>query len=47
MSNFNLFENRQVRSFWNEAEEKWCFSVVDVLQILTDSQDPRDYWYRM
>ena len=47
MSNIKLFENRQVRSVWNEAEEKWYFSVVDVVLILTDSPDPKDYWYRM
>lgn len=47
MSNIKLFENRQVRSVWNEEEQKWYFSVVDVVLILTDSPDPRDYWYRM
>jgi hypothetical protein len=47
MANIKLFENRQVRSFWDEKEEKWYFSVVDVVLILTDSPDPKDYWYRM
>jgi DNA-damage-inducible protein D len=47
MSNIKLFENRQIRSLWHEAEEKWYFSVVDVVFILTDSPDPKDYWYRM
>lgn len=47
MSNIKLFENRQVRSIWNETEENWYFSVIDVVQILTDSPDPKDYWYRM
>jgi DNA-damage-inducible protein D len=46
-NNIKLFENRQVRSVWNEVEEKWYFSVTDVVQILTDSPDPKDYWYRM
>jgi DNA-damage-inducible protein D len=38
-----LFESVQVRSHWNEAEEKWYFSVVDVVQVLTDSVNPTDY----
>jgi hypothetical protein len=42
-----LFEQKQVRSLWNEEEEQWYFSVIDVIQILTDSLDPKDYWYRM
>jgi hypothetical protein len=42
-----LFEQKQVRSLWNEEEEKWYFSVIDVVQALTDSLDPKDYWYRM
>lgn len=47
MSNIKLFEERQVRSQWDAAEEQWYFSVVDVVEILTDSPDPKDYWYRM
>ncbi len=47
MSSIKIFENRQVRSVWDETEEKWYFSVVDVVLILTNSPDPKDYWYRM
>ena len=47
MSNIKTFENRQVRSVWNVTEEKWYFSVVDVVSILTNSSEPGDYWYRM
>ncbi len=47
MSNIKLFQNRQVRSIWNDAEEKWYFSIVDVVAILTDSPEPGDYWYRI
>jgi len=47
MSNIKLFEDKKVRSLWNEEEEEWYFSVVDVIQVLTDSSDPKDYWYRM
>ena len=38
-----LFESVQVRSHWNEDEEKWYFSVVDVVQVLTESVNPTDY----
>ena len=47
MSSIKLFEDRKVRSRWDEAEEQWYFSVVDVVEILTDSTDPKDYWYKM
>jgi len=39
-----LFDSIQVRSHWNEDEEKWYFSVVDVVQVLTDSTIPKRYW---
>jgi len=39
-----LFENRQVRTVWNEEEEEWYFSIVDVVAVLTDSPNPRKYW---
>jgi hypothetical protein len=42
-----LFENKQVRSVWNEEEQKWYFSVIDVIEILTGSSNPRDYWFKM
>jgi BRO family, N-terminal domain len=38
-----LFEQKQVRSLWNEDEEKWYFSIVDVVAVLTDSVNPTDY----
>ena len=38
-----LFENRKVRSVWNEEREEWYFSVVDVIGVLTDSTNPTDY----
>lgn len=44
MSNIQLFENRQVRSHWDAEQEKWYFSIVDVVAILTDSPNPRKYW---
>ena len=42
-----LFEQKQIRSVWNEEEEKWYFSIIDVVSILTDQQDyqsARNYW---
>ena len=39
-----LFQEQKVRTQWNEAEEKWYFSVIDVIAILTDSKRPRRYW---
>ena len=39
-----LFEERSVRTVWDDTQEKWYFSVVDVIAILTDSATPRNYW---
>ncbi len=39
-----LFEGKKIRKSWDEKEEKWYFSVVDVVGVLSDSQDPRNYW---
>ena len=39
-----IFESKQVRSLWNEEEEKWYFSLIDVIEILTESPNPRKYW---
>jgi len=44
MSNIKLFENKKVRSEWNEKDKKWYFSIVDVIAILTDSPKPNNYW---
>ena len=42
-----LFEQQKVRTHWDEKEEKWYFSVIDVIAILTESINPRDYWFKM
>ena len=47
MSPIKLFENKKVRTLWDEQEEQWYFSVIDVVSILTDSSNPRDYWFKM
>ena len=39
-----LFEERKVRTVWDDQEEKWYFSIVDVCAVLTDSPNPRNYW---
>ena len=39
-----LFEEKKVRTIWDDVQEKWYFSIVDVIAILTDSATPRNYW---
>jgi hypothetical protein len=39
-----LFDDKTVRTIWNQDHEKWYFSIVDVIQILTESPNPRKYW---
>jgi len=47
MNSIKLFEEKKIRSSWNEEEKEWYFAVIDIVAILTDSSDPKDYWYRM
>ena len=47
MSSIKLFESKKIRSTWNETEEKWYFSVQDVVEVLTDSADVKQYIKRM
>ena len=47
MSNLKLFESKHIRSIWNEAEQKWYFSVQDVVLVLTDSSDIKQYIKRI
>jgi hypothetical protein len=42
-----LFEEQRIRSHWDGASEEWYFSVVDVVEVLTGSVNPRDYWVVM
>jgi DNA-damage-inducible protein D len=46
-SQIKVFDNKRIRSHWDEIEEKWFFSVIDVVEVLTDSANPRDYWFKM
>ena len=47
MSNIKVFENKKIRTEWNEQEEDWYFSVVDVIEALTDSVAPTAYWRKL
>jgi DNA-damage-inducible protein D len=47
MSNIKLFQDKKIRTIYNEEELKWYFSVVDIIEVLTESVKPRDYWYRL
>ena len=42
-----LFDDRKIRTVWDDKEEKWYFSIVDVVAVLTDSADPKQYIKRM
>ena len=44
MSNIKLFEHKKIRSHWIAEEEKWYFSVVDIIEVLTGSPNPQVYW---
>ena len=47
MSDIKLFESKKIRSTWNEEEQKWYFSVADVVEVLTDSTDVKQYIKRL
>ena len=47
MSEIKLFQDKRIRSAWNEEEEQWYFSIEDVVAALTDSADPKQYVKRM
>jgi len=40
----NLFEGKEIRSIWDAKKEEYYFSVVDVIEVLTESANPRNYW---
>lgn len=44
MSPIKLFENKKVRAQWDNVQEKWYFSIIDVIEVLTGSPRPRKYW---
>lgn len=47
MNEVKIFQDKRIRSVWNEEEEQWYFSVVDVIGALTDSANPTDYLKKM
>ncbi|WP_432442323.1 BRO-N domain-containing protein [Flavobacterium tyrosinilyticum] len=47
MEGIQLFEEKKVRTVWNQEEEKWYFSIIDVVAVLTDSVDPSAYWRKL
>jgi hypothetical protein len=42
-----LFEQKKVRTHWEPKEEQWYFSIIDVVNVLTETSNPRDYWFKM
>ena len=46
-SAIQLFEDRQMRTAWDEESEEWYFSIIDVIAILTESMDPSAYWRKL
>jgi BRO family, N-terminal domain len=44
MSNIAFFESKQIRSHWDAEQEKWFFSIVDIIEVLTESPNARKYW---
>jgi hypothetical protein len=47
MDSIKLFEQKKVRTYWEPKEEQWYFSIIDVVSVLTDTINPRDYWFKM
>jgi DNA-damage-inducible protein D len=47
MSKIKLFESQQIRTVWNESDQKWYFVVADLVQVLTDTPNPSDYIKKM
>ncbi|MBQ4407998.1 MAG: Bro-N domain-containing protein, partial [Bacteroidales bacterium] len=46
-SSLQIFEEKKVRTVWDDKEEKWYFAVVDVVAVLTDSKDSAAYWRKL
>lgn len=42
-----LFEDKKIRTVWDDEQEKWCFAIVDVVAVLTESKDPAAYWRKL
>jgi hypothetical protein len=44
MNNIKIFEDKKVRALWDSEQEKWFFSIVDVIAVLSESDNPQVYW---
>lgn len=44
MKDIKIFESKKIRPNWDNEQEKWYFSIVDIIEVLTDSPRPRKYW---
>ena len=44
LEQIQLFGEKQIRTAWNDAEEKWYFSVIDIIAALVETDRPRNYW---
>ncbi len=44
LSELAIFEGKQIRRHWDDKKELWYFSVVDIVGVLSESVDPRNYW---
>jgi DNA-damage-inducible protein D len=42
-----VFENSRIRRYYDENNEVWYFSIIDIIHVLTQSSNPRDYWFKM
>lgn len=47
LGNIQLFEEKKVRTIWNQEEEKWYFSIIDIVSVLTESVDANAYWRKL
>jgi hypothetical protein len=47
INELKIFNNNTVRTIWNESQEKWFFSIIDVINVLTESKDPNAYWRKL
>ena len=43
-TSIKLFESKKIRVHWDDDAEKWYFSIIDIIETLTDSNNPRRYW---
>ena len=47
MNSIQLFEDKRIRTAWDEEKQEWFFSIVDVIAVLTQSIDPAAYWRKL